>query len=294
MLIIIGILISFGAAMMWGFGDFFIQRSTRKVGDWETLFILCSFGAIVLLPFVFHNLTILFDGSHNVEILITSASGIALFFAALLILQGMKVGKLSIIQPLYPIEIVTAGVISYFVLSEKLSLINIVLIVILILCFILLSVQEKGKLKLHKFFLEKGVIMVASGSILMGVADFFMGWGARITDAFTVNFIVNVIITAITLAYLIYNKRLSKLFSDVKEFPGLFLAMSVFDNIGWILYAYAMSIASIAIVTTITESSIIVAIFLGTILNKEKLQRHQMIGIAGAVVCAIALGVFSN
>jgi len=293
-IIVIGIIISFGAAMMWGIGDFFIQRSTRKVGDWETLFVLCAFGMIVLFPFVFQNLKILFDGSHVQDILITSASGLALFFAALLILQGMKVGKLSIIEPLYPLEIITAGIISYFILVEKLSVIEVILIAVLILCFILLSTQERGKLKLRNLFLEKGVLMVASGSILMGVADFFMGWGARVTDALTVNFMVNIIITIITLVYLIYNRRLFKLFSDIKEFPRLFLAMSVFDNAGWVLYAYAMSIAPIAIVTTITESSIIMAIFLGLIINKERLQRHQYIGIIGAVVCAVALGYFSK
>lgn len=294
MLIILGIAIAFGAAMMWGLGDFFIQKSTRKVGDWETLFVLCAFGMIVLLPFVFHNLTVLFDGTHMQDILITSASGVALFFAALLILQGMKVGKLSVIEPLYPLEIITAGIVSFFILSEKLSVTEVILIAVLILCFFLLSTQEKGKLKLHKILLEKGVLMVAAGSALMGVADFFMGWGARVTDALTVNFMVNIIITIFTLIYLIYNHRLNRLFSDIKEFPKLFLAMSVFDNAGWILYAYAMSIAPIAIVTTITESSIIMAIFLGLFLNKEKLQRHQYIGMAGAVMCAVALGYFAN
>ncbi len=294
MFIILGIIIAFGAAMMWGLGDFFIQRSTRKVGDWETLFVLCFFGVVVLAPFVFHDLAILFNGAHTQDLLITSASGVALFFAALLILQGMKVGKLSIIEPLYPLEIITAGVISFFVLRERLSWVEIVLIAVLILCFILLSTQEKGKIKFHKVFLEKGVLMVAGGSALMGIADFFMGWGARVTNALTVNFIVNAVIVIITLVYLVYNNRLKKLVSDVKEFPGLFLTMSLFDNCGWILYAYAMSIAPIAIVTTITESSIIIAIFLGLFLNKEKLQRHQYIGIAGAVICAVALGYFSK
>ncbi len=297
MSIILGITVSFLAALMWGLGDFFIQKSTRKVGVWESLFILCLFGAIVLLPFCFHNLLILFDGSHIQDILITSVCGFTLFFAAMLIMQGMKLGKLSVIEPLYPLEIMMAGVISYFVLRENLSYVEIILMAVLILCFILLSTQEKDgsdKPDLRKLLLEKGVLMVAAGSILMGVADFFMGWGARVTDALTVNFIVNVIVTSMTLVYLVYTKRIGNLFSDIKRHSSIFLAMSVFDNAGWVLYAYAMVMAPIAIVTTITESSIIVAIFLGLFINKEKLQRHQYIGITGAAICAIALGLFGR
>ena len=32
----IGIALAFVAMLCWGFGDFMIQKSTRKVGDWET------------------------------------------------------------------------------------------------------------------------------------------------------------------------------------------------------------------------------------------------------------------
>lgn len=34
----IGIILAFLAMVFWGFGDFLIQRSTRTVGDAETLF----------------------------------------------------------------------------------------------------------------------------------------------------------------------------------------------------------------------------------------------------------------
>ena len=48
----VGIGLAFVAMLCWGFGDFLIQRSTRKVGDWGTFFVICAFGSVILLPFV--------------------------------------------------------------------------------------------------------------------------------------------------------------------------------------------------------------------------------------------------
>ncbi len=49
MTIEVGIGLAFVAMLCWGFGDFLIQRSARKLGDWETLFVITFFGVIVLL-----------------------------------------------------------------------------------------------------------------------------------------------------------------------------------------------------------------------------------------------------
>jgi len=45
-----GIIFAFGAMLFWGFGDFLIQRTTRKIGDIETLAFISIFGSIGLLP----------------------------------------------------------------------------------------------------------------------------------------------------------------------------------------------------------------------------------------------------
>ena len=49
----IGVLLAFGALIGWGFGDFLIQRSTRAVGIWKTLFSIGVGGTLLLTPFVF-------------------------------------------------------------------------------------------------------------------------------------------------------------------------------------------------------------------------------------------------
>ncbi len=66
MLTSVGIGLAFVAMLCWGLGDFLIQRSTRKIGDWETLFIISAFGTGILLPFVWHGLIPLITGDMDV------------------------------------------------------------------------------------------------------------------------------------------------------------------------------------------------------------------------------------
>ena len=51
----LGIVFALGALVSWGFGDFLIQKTTRKLGDWETLLIVTLFGSIVLAPLIYRD-----------------------------------------------------------------------------------------------------------------------------------------------------------------------------------------------------------------------------------------------
>lgn len=56
----VGITFAFIAMFCWGFGDFLIQKSTRKFGDWETLLLISLVGVIILFPFIYKDLPSLF------------------------------------------------------------------------------------------------------------------------------------------------------------------------------------------------------------------------------------------
>jgi|GEM_PF-4617325 3-methyladenine DNA glycosylase Mpg len=47
----LGVLLALGALASWTVGDFFIQRTSRKLGIWKALFFITILGAIVLFPF---------------------------------------------------------------------------------------------------------------------------------------------------------------------------------------------------------------------------------------------------
>src|SRR3989338_11631757 len=109
----IGIIFALVAMLCWGFGDFLIQRSLRKIGDWETLFIISAVGCIVLLPFVWTGLHHLFEPGSG-KIILFSA-GAVLFVAALLEFEALKRGKISVIEPTWSIEIPASIFLAYII-----------------------------------------------------------------------------------------------------------------------------------------------------------------------------------
>lgn len=210
-----------------------------------------------------------------------------LFIAALLDFEALKRGKLAIVEPIFAFEVPVSAFLAFFLLNEIIGKFEILLIVILVLGLILLSLRSVHLNK--KLWLEKGVLLEASTSIFMGFSNFSVGFASRVTTPLLTNWFLNVYSFLICLFYFICKKRLGNLIRDIKENKGFLLLLSVFDNSAWIFYAIAASLAPIAIVVALSESYIIVSVLLGLILNKERLMRHQKLGLIVSILSAIVL-----
>ncbi len=286
-----GIALAFVAMLGWGFGDFFLQRSARKIGDWETLFVISLFGSIVLAPFSLQNTITFFLTEINFGQVVVVGCALVLFVAALFDLQALKVGKLSIVEPVWSLEIIFSAFLAFVILKEHLNFNQVVLIILLILGLFLVALREKDKLKLKSFFIERGVFLAVIAATLMGTANFLMGWGARISDPILINFVVNVVLMILCGIYLLFNGKMKKLFLDIKGSPMLMVSMSISDTVAWVAFAFAMSLAPIGVAVALSESYIIIAVILGFLINHEKIQRHQKLGLLIAVITAIILAI---
>jgi uncharacterized membrane protein len=282
----IGIGLAFVAMLCWGFGDFMIQRSTRKVGDWETLFAITLFGSAVLLPFTYRNIPALL--SNPTGLLVLSGCAVILFGAALLDFEALRIGKLSVVEPIWSFEIPAAALLALLVIGEQLSLIQSSLIGLLIVGLVLVSF--KGRLS-AKMLLEKGVRLAFVAALAMGTANFLMGWGARETDPLMVNFFVNVFIAVGSGVYLAATGKFRKMLHDLRVHRSLLLPMSVLDNAAWVAFAFAMTLVPIGVAVALSESYIIVAVLLGIFVNRERLYTHQKFGLIAALAAALVLAV---
>jgi drug/metabolite transporter (DMT)-like permease len=285
---IFGIGLAFAAMLSWGLGDFLIQKSAKRLGDWETIFFITAFGTLILAPFVWRDLPELIFVQHE-GLLILLSSGLVLMVAALLNLEGFKRGKISVLEPLLAFEILAAAFLSYVFLGDRITIIQSCLIILLVIGLFLVSFR--GRLMAKTFLLEKGVIIFLAGAVLMGGADFLLGWGSRLIDPIMANFVLNVLIMTVSGVFLIFNPSSRSSWRTIKANRALILTMSIADNIAWIAYAVAMTIVPIAVATGLSESSIIVAVLLGLFVNKERLQRHQKIGLVIALGSVMVLAV---
>lgn len=291
MSISVGIGLAFVAMLCWGIGDFLIQKSTRKIGDWETLFLITIFGTAVLLPFVYTDLPALFALESRPSLFVLVGTALVLFVAALLELEAVRRGKLSVVEPLWSLEIPAAGLLALAVLGERLDGISILFIVFLIVGLFLVSFR--GKVLSHRHFLERGVLLAVLAALAMGSAAFFMGWGARLTNSLLANFFASSILALISGAYLLARGRLFQTFRDLARLRLTLLPMMVADNAAWVAYAFSMTIVPIGIATALSESYIIIAVLLGLAVNRERLEFHQKVGLIAAIAAAVTLAAMT-
>lgn len=283
-----GIALAFVAMLCWGFGDFLIQKSARKVGDWETLFFVSLIGLIIVAPFFFmRDFMSIFSNWTNLFVMLSA--GIIISIAALLDFEALRRGKLSIVEPIWSVEIPAATVLAFIILDENITAVQILLIIGLIASMALVSYRNKGIS--GKIFMEKGVFLAFVAAITMGAAQFLIGWSARIVDPISINFFIDFVMLLVTFVYLVFHNRFKSSFQHFKNNAGTMIPMSISDKTAWLAYTVSMTILPIGVATALSESYIIVAVILGLLVNKEKLLTHQKIGLVGSIVSAIVLSL---
>lgn len=283
-----GILLALTALFSWGLGDFLIQRSARKFGDWAALFYITAFASIILFPFVYKDIV----HSLNAHGILLLAASFVILFAGLLDFEALRVGKISVIEPIYALEIPVAAFLAAYVIHEKLTVAQIIFIASIVVGIFLISTKSFHSLKsLHA---EKGVWQALFATIGMGAVNFLFGVGSRETSPLMINWFTSVFIAVIAIVYLAFNSRLYELIENFQSQKILIFNVSFFDNLAWITFSYAMLFIPIAVATGISEGYIAFAGALGLIFNKEKLRRHQWIGFFIVVVAVVVLALITN
>lgn len=285
-----GILFAFLALLAWGFGDFLIQRSTRKFGDWISLFFIEIIATIAILPFVFKDLPGLFSSPKDLSLLFFISG--ALLFAAWFDLESLRVGKISIIEPVFALEVPVAATLAAFLLSEHLSFWQVLLITVLVISIFSISIKSFTHLK--TIHLEKGVLLAVLATVTMGLVNFLFGHGSRETHPLMINWFTSFFIAIVSFAILIKKSQLGLIKQDWKNNKKLILGVGVIDNAAWVAFSYSTLYIPIAISTGISEAYIALSSVLGLTLNKEKLKSHQKAALVCCIAAAIILAVLTE
>lgn len=284
-----GILFAFIALVCWGFGDFLIQKSSREFGRWAALFFVTLIASIALLPFVYQDIAALF--TNNPAFLILFGTSVVLLLAALFNFQALSDGKISVVEPIMALEIAATAILSFAVIGERLTWAQMSMIILLIIGIILISTKSFKHLK--KIKAEKGVWLALVGAVCMGATNFLFGVGSRETNPLLVNWFTSTFLALVCLVYLISKCEIKKLFRDWHDDKTLIIGVGLVDNAAWIAYSYSTLYIPITVAISISEGYIAMAALLGLVFNKEKLNKHQYLGLALAVISAIVLAAIT-
>jgi len=283
-----GVLLALTALFAWGLGDFLIQRSARKFGDWLALFYITTFGAIVLFPFVYKDIGVEFAANGGL-LLLTSA---VILVASLVDFEALKVGKISVVEPIYAMEIPVTATLAALLLQEGLTQIQVLLVAAAVLGIFLISTRSFHHFK--RIHLEKGIWYAVLATIGMGTANFLFGHAAREVSPLMINWFTGAFMAVVTLVYLLVKGQGGEILSDLRHHKRLIVNMAFFDVLAWVAFAYATTYIPIAIATSISEAYIVLASALGWVYNRERLKSHQFLGFALTVGAIIVLAMITT
>ncbi len=281
----LGLLFAFIALVGWGFGDFFIQKTTRIIGVYKTLFFICIGATVVLFPFVFHEIASYTRADYQSIVILS----LIIFFYALVIFHAFEKGKLSVVESVIAFELPLTVMLGVFVGGETLTLKQFLLFIIIFVGIALAAASKLDHLHLHRRIFEKGVIWAFGAAFLSALTNFYVGTYSQHMSPLFVIWATHSMLAVLCGAYIVYRGELRSLASDLKKHTGPIVAQSIFDNSAWIGYAFATSLIPISLTVSISESYIALAALLGYFFGREKLNRHQILGAIIAFVGVIFL-----
>ncbi|HIH31905.1 TPA: DMT family transporter [Candidatus Woesearchaeota archaeon] len=279
----IGILFAFGAMLLWGIGDFLIQRTTRKVGDIQALAWIGIIGSVGLLPFAWNDMHLLLI-KENIILLVFL--GLIVFVSAILNFEALKKGKLGIIDVVLEIELPITILLSFVFLKEILSLTQMILVIVILIGIILVATKSFTHWRTK---IERGVILAIIAAVLYGAVNFYTGTSSKNISPILAVWFPWMMFTVFCLIIIWKREGFSTFIDNAKKFKILILFMGIFDTTAWICYSYAVHNHEISIITAITESYPAIALFLGLWFNKEIIKKHQYLGAALALIGSVIL-----
>lgn len=287
-----GIVFALAALASWTFGDFFIQRSVRVVGDLKTLAYIGLVGIIGIYPFIAKELLPLL--ANPTLLFLLTLTGAVIFFAAIFDFEALKRGKLAIVEPVLGIELPITIALSVAIWGEHPTLAQFLLMAGAFVGIVLAITIHHTHLHYHKRILfEKGVLFAALGSIVMGLVNFLVGVSSQETSPLMAIWFTNLVYTLCCFIYMAWKKNFAGVIGDFVRNLKVTLPTSVLDNAAWVFFAFAASLIPISIATTVSESYIAFVVLLGLLINKEKIRRHQFVGAALAIASIIFLSAIT-
>src|SRR3989344_5850503 len=259
----IGFLFALGALLGWAFGDFYLHRTAKHIGIWKAMLYVSGLGSFVLLPFVITDIGTLVSNPNL--LLILSLTAVIVFVALLLSFEALKDGKMAVVEPIIGAELPMTVGLSLFFLHDKLSIVQLALI--LAICIgLILSVMTHlpWKWDRRKLF-ERGVITAAASAIGMALVNFFIGVSSQETKPLLTIWFINTVVAMFALAYLLLTGERRHLFVHAHRYRKEILLESFHDNFAWVCFAYAVTLLPISLVTAVSEGYIALAALLGII-----------------------------
>lgn len=294
----ITLIFSFSAMILWGIGDFLIQRVVKKVGDFQTLLWIDLIAGLVLIPFVLGDLPAIFSRANMMSLILMTF--IDLLYG-LFLFKAYDQGKLSVVEVVMIGELPFTIILGLIFFRERLDILQICVIALIIIGIFLISKtrstwldKAKGFFTGKSFVWEKGVLLAIAAFIFSAIYNFLTAVNARNISAFTAVWFPWMLSSLLLFVYISYNRGLKSLWQNSINNKRLILLTGIIDTAAWVFYAFATAREELSIITAIVAGYAVIAMVLGVKYNKERISTWQYFGASLVFFGVVVMSFVSN
>jgi drug/metabolite transporter (DMT)-like permease len=274
------------AALAWGFADVFVTYLSRRSGFFRTLLFTQAVG-VALLVLVALTLDDL-PGPSTAQLLALAGLGPVAVAAYGGFYKALELGPIAIVSPIASANGAVVVLLAVVVLGESLTSLQL-LGCVLVLGFIVLAALEP---RTEAATDETGsgirlalLASVAFGGYLFGLATFTddLGWlvPILIARAMTVAILATVALTKPPTAVGVLGRI---------GVAGCLVAGAL-DATGYLVFNRGAEIGELAITSAAAASYPVIPILVGLIALRERVARHQLVGVAGVLFGMVVLSL---
>ncbi len=279
-----GIFFALAAMVSWGLGDFLTQRTTRVVGSAKTLFFTGLVGFLALSPFVLPSLS---DITINTFILL-SALSLVVMIATAFDFEALRTGKIAVVEPIVGLEMPMAIGVSLAIVGEAISS-QFILIISLVIIGTILTVFKGWHHAKSINVLEKGVLLALIAAVGTALTTVLVGVSSQATTPLVAIWFSHGALMIVGGIAVQMKSGLHTIFGDIKRHPVTIGFQTTADNAAWILFAFSTTLLPISIAAAISGGYVAMAVALGLFINKERIKKHQYLGIVMVSIGIILL-----
>lgn len=285
------LLLTLGAALLWGFGNFLLKKGLNNITpvwnnlitDWIML-ILWIPAALILSNFSIKSIT----PSVFAAITVAAITLLTYYYA----LSKGKLALTGTVLATYPVATI---ILSFIFLNERVSITQYIgIFIILISCILIAFPEEEAEKELEKdrkIHDYSWLIWGLTSATLIGAGDFFMKISINAIGSYSHMFYLAIIMNLLTpINYVIDKKgRRAPKFSLNSLFPTLIGSAILLS--GTLLFFLALEAQKATLVAPVSSVYIAIMVILAILFLKEKINRMQTAGIIGVILGIILTGV---
>lgn len=286
-----GLTFGLGAALCWGFADFFAAVASRRIGALRVVLAFHVVAMVVLIA-----LAIALGALSEVtgsDVLPFVAIGAVGWLSYLAFYAALAIGPISVVSPIVSGYAAVTVLLAVVIIGERLSTLATAAVVVTIGGVMLASADVRGVLsetlapRAVGGLLLALVAMALFGGFVFGIAYYQgeLGWLAPI-----------VLGRGFTLLFLLGHAGATRQVSLPERTPALLwtiVFLALVDTGGYVLFNVGAGVADTAIVAAASAPYALVPIVMGVLLLAERPSRTQWLGVVLVVAGIVALGVVS-